>query len=202
MGYRYGAGSIQWMPGNGNQFGMFSFGWDHYLEAGIKTGIGLGADFNFLSGPDQTDMPARTYDFSLAFQARDRLGAFGYDVAGSVLAASDFEGSARPGILFPSHAVGFLRVVPELDLVFGVDFLDRGDVKLLPVGGVIWTPSPDMRFEVVFPRPRAVFQLTDRYACYLSGEARRRHLGDRAAGRRQRSGHIPRPPPFDRAGIP
>ena len=31
-------------------------------------------------------------------------------------------------------------------------------------------PRPDMRFEVVFPRPRAVYQLTDRYACYLSGE--------------------------------
>lgn len=170
MGYRYGADWIRWMPGNGNQFGMFSFGWDHYLEAGNKTGVGVGADFNFLSGPEQTDMPARTYDFSLAFQARDRLGPFGYDVAGSVLAASDFEGSARPGILFPSHAVGFLRVVPELDLVLGVDYLDRGDVKLLPVGGVIWTPTPDMRFEVVFPRPRAVFQLTDRSACYLAGE--------------------------------
>jgi hypothetical protein len=170
MGYRYGAGSTAWIPGNGNQFGMFSFGWDHYVEAGIKSGVGIGADFNFLSGPTQTDMPARTYDFSIAYQARDRLGPFGYDVAGSVLAASDFEGSARQGILFPSHAVGFLSVDSQFDLVLGVDYLDRGDVKILPVGGVIWTPRSDMRFEVVFPRPRAVFQLTDRYACYLSGE--------------------------------
>jgi hypothetical protein len=170
MGYRYGAGSIDWIPGNGNQFGIFSFGWDHYQEAGVKSGVGIGADINFLSGPTDTDMPARTYDFSIAYQARDRLGPFGYDVAGSVLAASDFEGSARPGILFPSHAVGFLRIEPELDLVLGVDYLDRGDVKILPVGGAIWTPRPELRFEIVFPRPRAVFQVTDRYACYLSGE--------------------------------
>ncbi len=52
----------------------------------------------------------------------------------------------------------------------GVDFLDRGDVKLLPVAGLIWVPRPDMRFELVFPRPRAVFQVADGYHLYLSGE--------------------------------
>ena len=57
-----------------------------------------------------------------------------------------------------------------MDLVFGIDYLDRGDIKLLPVGGLIWTPNPAMRFEVVFPRPRAVFQLSDRYRLYVSGE--------------------------------
>ena len=76
----------------------------------------------------------------------------------------------RKGILFPSHAVGYLSVSPAIDLVFGVDYLDRGDIKLLPVAGLIWMPNPDMRFELVFPRPRAVFQLTDRYRLYLSGE--------------------------------
>ena len=54
--------------------------------------------------------------------------------------------------------------------LFGVDFLDRGDIKLLPVAGLIWNPNPEMRFELVFPRPRAVFQLTDRSRLYVSGE--------------------------------
>ncbi len=61
-------------------------------------------------------------------------------------------------------------VRPELDLVFGVDYLDRADIKLLPVAGLIWKPNPEMRFELVFPRPRAVFQLTDTYRLYFSGE--------------------------------
>jgi hypothetical protein len=170
LGYRYNTSSLQWIPGGGNQFGMFSIEWDHYQQAGIKNGLGFGAAFNFLSGPDDTDMPARTYDFSLAYQMRNRLGPLGFDVAASVLAASDFEGSARRGILFPGHAVGFFSVNPALDLVLGVDYLDRGDIKLLPVGGAIWVPKPEMRFEIVFPRPRFVYQLTDRYFCYLSGE--------------------------------
>ncbi|MGA7698954.1 MAG: hypothetical protein WCB27_05070 [Thermoguttaceae bacterium] len=63
-----------------------------------------------------------------------------------------------------------MSVGPAMDLVFGIDYLDRGDIKLLPVGGLIWTPNPAMRFEVVFPRPRAVFQLSDRYRLYVSGE--------------------------------
>ena len=37
---------------------MFSIVWDHYHKSGINNGIGLGAGFHFLSGPDQTDMPA------------------------------------------------------------------------------------------------------------------------------------------------
>jgi hypothetical protein len=170
LGYRYSAASLDWIPGGGNQFGIFSIAWDHYQKAGINSGIGAGAAFQFLSGPDQTDMPPRVYDFSLAYQIRQRLGPLAFDVCAAVLAASDFKGSARAGILFPSHAVGYLSVRPAIDVVFGVDFLDRGDIKLLPVAGLIWKPNPEMRFELVFPRPRAVFQLTDEYRLYLSGE--------------------------------
>lgn len=170
VGYRYSTSSLNWIPGGGDQFGMFSIAWDHYQGAGFKDGIGVGMDFNFLAGPKQTDMPPRVYDFSIGYQVRQRLGPLAFDVGAAVMASSDFEGSARKGIRFPGHAVGFLGVDPAIDLVFGVDYLDRGDIKLLPVGGLIWLPSPEMRFELVFPRPRAVFQLSDNHRIYLAGE--------------------------------
>ena len=169
MGYRYST-RLDWIPGGGDQFGMFSIVWDHYQKSGINNGIGVGMGFHFLAGPVQTDMPPRVYDFSIGYQIRQQLGPLAFDLAAAVLAASDFEGNARKGILFPSHAVGFLSVRPAIDLVFGVDYLDRGDIKLLPVAGLIWIPNPEMRFELVFPRPRAVFQLTDRYRLYVAGE--------------------------------
>lgn len=185
-GYRYGSSSMDWIIGSARQFGMFSFGGDHYQTAGFHSGLGLGTRFHFLNGPIQTDMPSRVYDFSVAYQCRRQLGPLAYDVAVSVLAASDFEGSSREGIRFPSHAVGYLQFNPAAQLVFGVDYLDRGDVKLLPVGGLIWLPRPDMRFELVFPRPRAVFQLSppvsslcgedsplsrqDEYRLYVAGD--------------------------------
>jgi hypothetical protein len=169
-GYRYATSALEWIPGGGDHFGMFSIVWDHYEKPGVKNGLGVGLGFHFLGGPEQTDMPPRVYDFSLAYQIRQRLGPLAFDVATSVLAASDFEGSARKGILFPSHAVGFLNLRPEIDLVFGIDYLDRGDIKLLPVAGLIWVPTPELRFELVFPRPRAYFQLTDHNRLYLAGE--------------------------------
>jgi hypothetical protein len=170
MGYRYSTSSLDWIPGGAEQFGMFSILWDHYQPAGIHNGLGFGAGFHFPCGPLVTDMPPRLYDFSLGYQFRERVGLLAFDLATAVRASSDFEGSARQGIRFPNHAVGFLTVRPTLDLVFGADYLDRGDIKLLPVAGLIWTPKPAVRYELVFPRPRVVFQVSDQYRLYMSGE--------------------------------
>lgn len=170
LGYRYDSDSANWVVGNGDQFGMFSLDWNHYRDSGVNHGFDVGLQFHFLGGPVRTDMPPRVFDFSIAYQHRDRVGAFGYDVAVSVMASSDFEGSSREGIRFPGHAVGFLSMGPRAELVFGVDYLDRGDVKLLPVAGLIAVPHPDVRLEAVFPRPRVVFQLTDRHRLYAGGE--------------------------------
>ncbi len=170
LGYRYSEHSTDWIVGDGDQFGRFSLQADHYSEAGQRHGIGLGARFHFLGGPVRTDMPPRVFDFSVAGQWRKRIGAFGYDVAASVMASSDFEGSAREGIRYPAHAVGFWRINPRADLVFGVDYLDRGDLTLLPVGGLILTPNADMRLELVFPRPRVTFRLTDEHRLFVAGK--------------------------------
>jgi hypothetical protein len=170
LGYRYETSSTDWVVGNGDQFGMFSLDWEHYVDSGIHSGLGLGAKIHFLAGPERADMPPRAFDFSLAYQKRDRLGPFGYDVAASVMASSDFEGSAREGIRFPGHAVGFLEVHPTTELVFGVDYLDRGDLKILPVAGLILFPNAITRLEFLFPRPRAVFRLTDDHRLYVAGE--------------------------------
>lgn len=158
-GYRTQSSSLDWIIGNGDQFGMFSWNTDHYQRAGVESGLGFGLDFHFVSGPTQTEMPPRLYDFSVAYQCRQQHGPFAYDVAASVMASSDFEGSARQGIRYPAHAIGFLQMRPSAQLVFGVDYLDRGDLKLLPVAGLIWIPRDDMRFEIVFPRPRVTFAL-------------------------------------------
>jgi hypothetical protein len=173
MGYRYETSSLNWIPGGAEQFSFFSIAWDHYVKSGITEGIGnigIGMDFNFLCGPIQTDMPPRVYDFSIGYQIRKQLGPLKFDLATAVLAATDFVGNARKGILFPSHGVGYLGIGPTIDLVFGVDYVDRGDVKLLPVGGLIWIPNSSMRFEIVFPRPKAYFQLTENYRIYVAGE--------------------------------
>ncbi len=170
QGYRYHSHGTEWIIGDGDQFGMFSLGSPHYLAKGVKSSIGVGMQFHWLAGPERIDMPPRVFDFSLGYQKRQLLGDFGYDIAYSVMASSDFEGSSREGIRFPCHAVGFVRLGPATELVFGADYLDRGDIKVLPVGGLIVMPHPEVRFELVFPRPRMVVQLTDKNRLAIGGE--------------------------------
>lgn len=170
VGYRYATSSLDWMPGAGDQFGMFSILGNHYQKSGYNSGVGIGTDFNFVGGPSQTDMPAHLFDFSIAYQIRQQMGPLAFDLATSVMVSSDFEGCVRKGFRYPAHAVGYLTIIPTLDLVFGVDYLARADIKLLPVAGLIWAPSTDMRFELVFPRPKAIFQLNDSYRLYVYGE--------------------------------
>lgn len=170
LGYRYETSSTEWIFGSDDRFGMFSLKSDHYQPPGAKQGLGFGLEFHFLNGPVRTDMPPRLYDFSVAYQHREQLGPVAFDVAASVMASSDFEGSSREGIRFPAHAVGFLMFQPAWQLVFGVDYLDRGDVKILPVVGVILLPHDGIRLEAVFPRPRVVFQLPKQRQFYISGE--------------------------------
>jgi hypothetical protein len=170
LGYRYSTNSLDWIPGGGNDFGMFSIVGDPYIKSGINHDIAVGLAFHSLSGPVQTDMPSWVFDFALGYQYRQRWGPIAVDLSAAVDAASDFKGNARRGILFPSHAVGFLTIAPALDLVFGIDYLDRGDIKLLPVGGLIWVPNPNLRIEAVFPRPRVTVQVTEQHRIYVAGE--------------------------------
>ena len=57
------------------------------------------------------------------------------------------------------------------DFVFGIDYLSRDDIKLLPVIGVSFRDSfmRGLRFDLVFPRPRIDYVLSDAYRIYLSG---------------------------------
>lgn len=168
-GYRTGTNGSFWMVGHGDQFGDYAFWDDYYQPAGLESGFGLGWALHLLAGPDQTDMPPRLYNFQAGYQKRDKIDYFAYDVAVGVNAASDFEGSSRKGIRFPAHAVGYMTVVDELDVVLGADFLDWGAIHWLPVAGVIWTPTPDLRLELVFPYPRVDLQLTEKHRIYLAG---------------------------------
>lgn len=170
--YRTDESMWSWLPGGGENFGWFSFRGSTYEPRG-KT-IGLGAMFNvhFLGGPKSSPLPPRLYDFALGMQARDTLSdRFSYEIATSVGVYSDFEGSARDGVRFPSHAVGMVHVNHTTDLVFGVDYLDRDDIHVLPVFGVSLHDHyiRGLRVDLIFPRPRIDYVLNDRHRGYLMG---------------------------------
>ncbi len=54
--------------------------------------------------------------------------------------------------------------------VFGVEVLDRDDISLLPVAGIVWRPRRDLVLELVFPRPKLQIQLESQRALYVNAE--------------------------------
>jgi hypothetical protein len=171
FGYNLPRSSVSWLVGNGDEFGIVSLESFPTLPPGEKSGITTGLGFHFLAGPIRTDMPPRLFDFQIGYQRRKWASErFGYDASFRVGAFSDFEGSARKGVRFPGHAVGYYRWNPMVDVLLGVEYLDRDDISLLPVAGLIVTPRAHLRLELVFPRPRIEVQIAQRHSIHLGGE--------------------------------
>lgn len=172
FGYNRVRGATTWLPGDEDRVGWFSYESLGGAKIGDSPSLVTGFGIHLLDGPAQTDMPPRLYDFSIGAADRRLIEPnIGYDMMFRVGAFSDFEGSARDGIRYPSHAVTFLRLNPANEFVLGVDYLDRDDIHLLPVVGSIWSPRDWLRVEAVFPRPRVAARINSTSTwIYLGGE--------------------------------
>jgi hypothetical protein len=171
FGYNVLESNTSWLVGGGDNFGMFSLESLPMLPQDKTWGVVTGVGIHWLGGQVRTDLPPRLFDFQIGLHRREWTSdTFGYDVAARVGVFSDFEGSARQGIRYPGHAVGYYRWTPACDFVFGIDYLSRDDIKLLPVAGLILTPRDDLRLELVFPRPRVEVRISELSSIYLAGE--------------------------------
>lgn len=110
----------------------------------------------FLDGPITPTLPPRLYetyvDFLWVPRFNERWTAI-IGVAPSLY--TDFNVSTSDAFRFTGKALIRYDWVPEeLQLVAGVLYLNRHDVKVLPAGGIIWNPTFDRRYELIFPRPK------------------------------------------------
>lgn len=170
--YRSHQTSFQWITGSNADFASFSWLSDPYLHRASDSGLSLVFNLHGLSGPIGPHVSPRLYDAVASYQVRKSFSRdFSYDVAASVGVFSDFEGSARKGVRFPAHAVGMIHLHYRADLVFGADYLDREDIKILPVAGISIREflAPNVRLDLVFPRPRIDFAMDDQHRIYIAG---------------------------------
>lgn len=174
--YRWEESEFSWLPASGDNLGWITLGSSPYTSR-HKDANGKGEwthaiNIHWLNGPEDIHLPPRVYDFVLGYQKRERLAPrFSYDAAASVGVYSDFEDSARDGVRFVSHLVGNLDIQENLSLVFGVDYLDRDDLALLPVIGFSWQPQrwSNLQVDAIFPRPEISLGLDSGKRLYLRG---------------------------------
>lgn len=125
-----------------------------------------GFAFNFLQGPlsgppvmgmaGGPDLPPRVYDAYLDFAWFPRC----YEWLGGELGFrtgvwTDFNNVNSDSLRFLGRAVASVSTSPNLDVLFGVAYIDRVDIKLLPVAGVYYRPTPEWDMYLVFPNPKA-----------------------------------------------
>ena len=162
---------------------------------------------HYLDGPADVGLPPRLFDAYAEFRWLRRLTPqWGIDVAVTPGVFSDFQQSESQAMRITGHVVAAWTWTPTLTLVLGGTYLDRPDVPFLPVCGLTWTPNPDVKFDLVFPKPKISRRV---YFCGACGAGRpglglhrrrvgRRDLGHRAGGRRRRRLQLSRHPRVSR----
>jgi len=171
--YRSGSASTSVVPGSNSDLGFFSVQTEPYVPQDEDDGVVYAINVHWLAGPTTVRLQPRLYDAIIGYQVREQISdEFSYDLYAGIGLFTDFEDSARDGARYRSHAVGMYHIYSSLDVAFGVDFQDRDLVQVLPVFGLsirdVW--SDKQRMDLVFPRPRIDYQLTDKRRVYLAGE--------------------------------
>jgi len=136
------------------------------------------AAIHLLDGPTgfgTPDLPEQLYDLSVDIKWLQPLSTeFAFELGITPGVFTDFEQSSSDAFRMGARAIGFITYSPQTRFVLGLAYLDRDDVNYLPVTGMVWTPSEDARFELVFPRPKIAWRRptfgSSQEWFYLTGE--------------------------------
>ena len=111
--------------------------------------------------PPPADLPPRTYDAYLDFAWNPQIADyFGAELNFRTGIFSDFNRVTSDSIRFMGKGLAVLKLSPHMTLKAGVWYLDRVDIKILPAGGLVWTPNDDIYFNILFPNPKVAKRLT------------------------------------------
>ena len=166
-----------WLPGGTHDLSMIdvdlrgTIGFDWNREITVSPGIGV----HLVGEPEGTDLPGLLYDAYAEFRwMRQVTPQFGWELAATPAFYTDGDNTGSDAIRVLARALGFYAVSERTQFVFGAVYLDRENLTALPALGVIHSVIEDIRFELVFPRPKMAirFNRTDRAErwMYLAGE--------------------------------
>jgi hypothetical protein len=136
-------------------------------------------ELHFLESPDAVDLPPRLHDLVIDFNHFRRIA--NNWIANIAVApgfyADDHSFDSDDALRINGRAIAIYDPTPEWKGVLGVTYLHGGWAKIVPVFGVVYEPSDDVKYELVFPRPRVAWRLPqspvpgrDEFWFYVLGE--------------------------------
>ncbi len=133
----------------------------------------------FLNWQHSPDLPAQLYDAYVQFRWMCRWNpVLATDFAITPGVYSDFQQGSNEALRLPGHGAVLWTWTPQWQALLGCAYLDRLENNILPIGGLIWTPNEDIKYEMVFPQPKLAHRVRWLGACtdeqqdwlYLAGE--------------------------------
>lgn len=135
-----------------------------------------GFAFNWWEGPSVpgADLPPQVYDAYLDGAWHPQLSQFlSADLGLRTGVWTDFN-NWNDAIRILGRGLGTIALTPQFDVIGGVWYLDRNDIKLLPAGGVHWRPNELWDYYLVFPNPkirrRSITVGASQWWVYFAGE--------------------------------
>jgi hypothetical protein len=124
----------------------------------ITPGVGT----QWLDGPAGLDIPPQLHEVYTEFRWLPKFGErFRADIAVEPSFNSDWSGSTVRAVRLIGHGSAMWNWTPTLQLVLGCAYLDRPDVELLPIAGLIWKPDDGVEYRLVFPVPKISWRIWD-----------------------------------------
>jgi len=152
-------GRYTMIAGQGNDLGMDILDAETTVAVfempGHKFTVSPSGGIVFVDGPIRTDLPPRLYTGQIEFKWFGQIATPVFcELALMPALFTDGDNTGSDALRLQGRGVGYLAFSEQTQAVLGATYLDREDVPILPVFGVIHSPKDGVKFELVFPRPR------------------------------------------------
>lgn len=136
----------------------------NFIGSGQPLRISPGAVFSFWDGPETEstgfDLPSKAVGAYLAFDhVTDLTRSSGFETNLSIGIYSDYENLSSDSFRITGRLLGWQRINSYIVGKLGVEYLDRVRIKILPAVGLFFSPNPDMKFDLYFPRTKLAHRL-------------------------------------------
>jgi len=147
--------------GDAGTFGISTLNVQSTIEFPRAPGLFLTPQFglHLLRGPVSTDMPARLYDLSLElalWRPVSENWMLQFTIAPSLF--TDGQNTTSDALRIIGRVMGYYTYSETCQIALGLVYLDREDLPVLPAFGVVYQPREDLKYELMFPKPRLAWR--------------------------------------------
>ncbi len=169
-----------YVPGSGDQLGMFGFDFrdvpDPELPQASTLSMNTGWGITWLTGPKSTDLPPQLFHVCIDIGGVAKLNdEWAVDLAITPAWYTDWVNRRPEAFRLGGRGAWYYRFDDSLQLAAGFVYLNRDDIPALPIVGVVLgNTASGRRHELVFPRPKLSWRITETETSdhwfYVNGE--------------------------------